>query len=248
MLQERRIIMAKLTGNGLAAFAVSKLGVPYVYGAKGADGKFTQAKFDFLARNYPKVFTFSYKIKAKKLIGKVCCDCSGLISWYTKKVLGSAQLYSTASKRGLIKDVHNAPIGAVLWKEGHVGVYIGDGYCIEEKGIDFGCVKSKISNTKFTHWLTFNYMEYDEPKEPVVISKKKNNPYDKPTTLLIKGSKGEGVKWLQFELCEAGYSCSIDGDFGKNTLAYVKKFQQSCKLTVDGEVGSKTVAALVANK
>ena len=31
--------MAKLTGRGLATFAKSKVGTPYVYGAKGADGK-----------------------------------------------------------------------------------------------------------------------------------------------------------------------------------------------------------------
>ena len=31
----------KLTGKGLADFAISKIGTPYVYGAKGADGKLT---------------------------------------------------------------------------------------------------------------------------------------------------------------------------------------------------------------
>jgi len=238
----------KLTGKGLADFAISKLGVPYVYGAKGADGIFTENRLNNLAKNYPNMFTLVYKSKAKKFIGKVCCDCSGLISWYTNKILGSAQLYSTASKRGLIKDIDKAPIGAVLWHSGHVGVYIGNGYCVEEKGINYGCVKSKISDTRFTHWLTFNYIDYDESKEPVATKTKKNNPYDKPLSLLVKGSKGESVKWLQFELNEAGYNVSIDGVFGKDTLKYVKAFQQSCKITVDGEVGSNTIKALVNDK
>lgn len=240
--------MNKLTGKGLVEFALSKIGTPYVYGAKGADGIFTQAKFDWLSKNYPSVFTPMYKIKAKKLIGKVCCDCSGLISWYTRKVLGSAQLYSTASKRGLIKDISKAPIGAVLWHNGHVGVYIGDGYCIEEKGINYGCVKSKITNTKFTHWLIFNYMDYNEVKEPVSTTVKKVNPYKKPTTNVKLRDKGENVKWIQFELVEAGYKVSIDGIFGKETLKSVKAFQKSCKLTVDGIVGSKTIKAFVADK
>jgi hypothetical protein len=240
--------MQKLTGKGLADFAISKLGVPYVYGAKGSDGIFTQNKLNFLAKNYPKMFTLIYKSKAKRFIGKVCCDCSGLISWYTDKILGSAQLYATASKRGLIKDVDKAPIGSVLWHSGHVGVYIGNGYCVEEKGINYGCVKSKISNTHFTHWLNFSYIEYDEIKSPVVTKKQKTNPYDKPSVVIKYGDKGEDVKWIQFELSEAGYKIGIDGDFGKDTLKYVKAFQQSCKLTADGEVGTNTINAFVRDK
>lgn len=247
---ERRLIMAKLTGKGLAEFAQSKLGINYVYGAKGSDGKFTQTKLDWLARNYKSIFTTSYKSKAKKFIDKVCCDCSGLISWYTGKILGSSQMYSTASKRGLIKDIDKAPIGAVLWKSGHVGVKIDDTYCVEAKGINYGTVKTKISKTKWTHWLLFDYIDYDEvkTKTPVITTKKKINPYNKPTSTIRKGSRGEAVKWIQFELIESGYKLTIDGIFGKTTLKYVKKFQQSSKLVVDGIVGTKTIDALVKAK
>lgn len=241
--------MTKLTGKGLAEFALSKIGTPYVYGAKGADGIFTSSKLDWLSSNYKSVFTSAYIKKAKGFIGKTCCDCSGLNSWYTGKVLGSSQLYSTASKRGLIKDIDNAPIGSILWKSGHVGIYIGDGYCVEAKGINYGTVKSKLTNTKFTHWLVFDYIDYDydEVKISAVTAEKKVNPYRKPTVLLKIGVKGENVMWLQHELSEAGYKVSIDGIFGKNTYKYVKKFQQSSKLTVDGIVGNNTIKALLDN-
>ena len=46
---------------------------------------------------------------------------------------------------------------------------------------------------------------------------------------------------------QAGYSVGtygIDGDFGKDTLAAVKAFQQDRGLKVDGIVGPKTWAAL----
>jgi Putative peptidoglycan-binding domain-containing protein len=231
--------MSNLTGKGLDQFAHTKLGTPYVYGAKGADGVFTQTKLNALAKSYPSMFDAAYIAKAKKFVGKVCCDCSGLISWYTGKVLGSAQLYSAASKRGLIKDIASAPIGAVLWKSGHVGVYIGNGYCIEEKGIDYGCVKSQISNTKFTHWLIFDWMDYDAV---AVSTTKKSNPYAEPTGIVKKGDKGTGVKWVQWELIEAGYNdVTIDGDFGSVTDSTVRKYQQSCKIVADGEVGKTTI-------
>lgn len=239
--------MANLNGKDLVKFAKSKIGTPYVYGAKGADGKFTQQKLNWLAKNYPKVFTTSYIRKAKKFVGQVCCDCSGLISWYTGKVYGSSQLYSKAVKRGTIKTINKAPIGAILWKSGHVGVYIGNGECIEEKGIAYGCVKSKISNTRFTHWLTFDFMDYSEVRE-VEVDEKKTNPYKEPKALIKTGSRGNGVKWLQFELQEAGFKeVSIDGIFGSKTKKGLKSFQKSSKITVDGICGPQTRKALIAD-
>ena len=80
--------MAKLTGAGLAQFAKSKIGTPYVYGAKGAEGALTASRLNTLAKSYPSMFTTSYITKARKFIGKVCTDCSGLQSWYTGKLLG----------------------------------------------------------------------------------------------------------------------------------------------------------------
>jgi hypothetical protein len=229
--------MNKLSGKELAVFALGKIGTPYVYGAKGADGKFTEARLNWLSKNYPSMFTTAYIAKAKKFIGKVCCDCSGLISWYTGKLLGSAQLYSAASKRGLIKDISSAPIGAVLWKSGHVGVYIGNGLCVEEKGIDYGCVKSYVSKTKFTHYLLFDWMDYDSV---IDVDYKELNPYKEPSKVVELGCKGDDVKWVQWELVEAGYKISIDGDFGKKTKEALGKFQASCKITVDYKCGSIT--------
>ena len=153
---------SKLTGIELVKHCKSKIGTPYVFGAKGANGKLTQSFLNSLIKSYPKMFTPIYIKKAEKLVGKVCTDCSGLISWYTGKNIGTDAMNSTATKRGLIKDIRKAPIGAVLWKNGHVGVYIGNGYCIEAKGIDYGTIKSSISNTRFTHWLLFeNLLSYD---------------------------------------------------------------------------------------
>ena len=129
--------MANLTGTGMATFTKAKKGTPYVYGAKGADGVFTQTRLNTLAKMYPSMFTTSYlnKIKRKKLVGKVCTDCSGLISWYTGKVLGSSQLYSQAYARLPISKWQQFAVGTVVWKSGHVGVYLGNGKVVEAKGI-----------------------------------------------------------------------------------------------------------------
>ncbi len=231
--------MSKLTGVELAEHCKSKLGTPYVYGAKGSYGKLTQPHLNSLILAYPDIFTNMYVTKARRLVGQVCTDCSGLISWYTKKIIGSYQMYKTAATKELITTVDKAPIGAVLWRTGHVGVKIDNDYCIEAKGIDYGTVQTKISSTKFTHWLLFENINYDMP---ISISKPLN-PYKEPTETITKGSLGEGVKWVQWELRDAGIDVKIDGDCGPITYQAIKEFQQSCKLVVDGKVGTNTKKA-----
>lgn len=151
-----------LTGKGLVAYVESKLGANYVYGSKME--KLTQARVNSLAKSYPSIFDDAYIAKANKLVGTMCTDCSGLIQGYTKKSNSSASLYSSASKRiGISEDM---PVGTVVWKSGHVGVYIGKGYVIEARGINYGVVKAKLSATKWKYGLLFDYMPCEE-----VISK-----------------------------------------------------------------------------
>ena len=247
--------MGNLTGVGLAQFAKSKIGTPYVYGAKGADGVFTLNRLNTLAKAYPSMFTQSYIEKAKKYVGKVCTDCSGLQSWYTGKVLGSAQLYSTASERIPISEIDRVPVGATLWKSGHVGVYQGNGKVVEAKGINYGTIESNVSATAWKYALLFDYIDYNNTTTETITTQVSQNtgtnPYTEPTTLLRQGDNGEGVKWVQWELVEAGYDLTpyggIDGIFGSGTELLVKKFQQSCKISADGIVGTDTRRAFLAN-
>lgn len=65
--------------------------------------------------------------------------------------------------------------------------------------------------------------------------------------LLKSGCRGDDVKDLQAELQRRGYNIGkygVDGKFGNDTKAAVKKFQKDNKLTQDGKVGKNTAHAL----
>lgn len=65
------------------------------------------------------------------------------------------------------------------------------------------------------------------------------------STVLKKGMKGPEVRKLQQDLTNKGYSTKgVDGIFGPNTEAAVKRFQQANNIKADGVVGEATKKAL----
>jgi len=89
------------------------------------------------------------------------------------------------------------------------------------------------------------------PKTPAKKEASKKTVKDNPTfssTPLKKGMKGAEVKKLQQTLTNKGYSTKgIDGIFGSNTEAAVKKFQKANNIKADGVVGESTKKALSSN-
>lgn len=151
-----------LTNIGLVEFVKTKLGTPYVYGAKGK--VLTQANFNYLQNTYgPKMVWNSDKNK----VGHVCVDCSGLISWYTGKLKGSTAFMSESNAQP-INTISLAPPGVAVWRQGHIGVYIGNGEIIEARGSAYGVVRTKVAQRDFTHWFKLNDIEYVEGDNEMV--------------------------------------------------------------------------------
>lgn len=152
------------TVAGLIEHCKSKLGTPYVFGAKGEI--LTKAGLDRLARENPGTYTSAYKTKASKFVGQHCTDCSGLISWYTGRIRGSWDYKESADKAIGIDRLDETMVGWALWKPGHIGVYIGDGWCIEAKGINYGTIESKVSSTAWQEVLKLHDIDYTAVPAP----------------------------------------------------------------------------------
>ncbi len=165
----------KMTGKELVAFCRSKIGTAYMYGMKGK--VMTEANFQYLYHLYGSKFV---PWSDHKKVGQVCVDCSGLIGWACGVALSSAGWHAKAKQEGHVYSIGSlakAPVGALLWCEGHIGVYIGkeNGVhtYIAADGSKYGTRKAPISANKFTHWLLVESVFDYETEDKEVVEKKK---------------------------------------------------------------------------
>lgn len=186
----------------------------------------------------------------KRWIGHNVVDCSGIFSWAFKQLggycyHGSNTMYKSycTSKGKLTSSTALKPGYAVFTgtedAHDHVGLFIGDGWVIEARGTQYGVVKTKLSDKKWTYWGELKGVDY------AGTSSGGSPGTARPT--LRKGDKGEAVAEMQGLLAGRGYDLGkygIDGDFGSATEKAVKAFQKDVGLTADGVVGAKTWAAL----
>lgn len=148
------------TSRELIEFCRGKLGTPYVFGMKGQ--VLTEALLKQLASENPKVYTPQYITKARGFMGKHCTDCSGLITWCTGILRGSVNYKETAVEVQPIGALNESMKGWALWKPGHIGVYIGNGTCIEAKGINYGTVETRAQDTPWVSVLKLRDIDYSE--------------------------------------------------------------------------------------
>lgn len=151
------------TNVGLVAYAKAQLGLPYWYATFGNIA--TEELYKSKKNQYPKYYKReSYKQGWEHQYGKRVHDCVGLIKGYLwSETPTSKPKYNVAqdvSANGMLTEcktkgkISTMPdiAGVLVFFDGHVGVYIGDGYVIEARGHDYGVVKTKLSARPWTDW------------------------------------------------------------------------------------------------
>lgn len=111
-------------------------------------------------------------------------------------------------------------------------------YALEIKKAGFA-TSSKYSETIMSYIKGYNLEQFDG---------KDINPYKLTTSLMKNGSRGESVKWLQYELNKHGANLKVDGIYGKLTELAVVLYQKDNKLLADGKAGPVTLLSLKNNQ
>ena len=206
----------------------------------------------------------------------LCADCIGLIKGFVWTNGGENVLESIGKPEQLFKNVYcshgmpdksangmynyaksigldNGDISTIpeipglgLHKDGHAGVYIGNGLVVEERGGTYGCVISKLNERPWLHWYKIPVIDYGDGAA-VTPAKPSETTIKLGARTLKNGMSGDDVKELQKLLNKVMKSnLSEDGKFGPATMAAVQAFQAKYGQTVDGVYGPKTHAALMS--
>lgn len=154
-------------------FAADK-GWGYVYGTYGT--VLDTSLFESKIQQYPDEVGGHQDFIKENWLGKRTADCVGLIkgySWYDVQGqttilvsngmsdIGADTMYENATEKGTIDTIPET-LGLAVWKEGHIGVYIGEGKVVEAFGTTTGVIRSELSNGGWTHWLKIPYITYLE--------------------------------------------------------------------------------------
>ena len=174
------------TAQGLVEYVKSCMKVPHIYLWDGNGQYVTTELVNELAAQYPDWYTPEKKAVRLTLADKGIrgWDCIGIIKGYVwndyhqdntalyseENDYSTRTLIKAAKIQGPIEDMPEKP-GLILWKPGHVGVYIGDGQVIDVACIIHatdithhvgGIQQLPIEATAWTHWLEYPGIDYSE--------------------------------------------------------------------------------------
>lgn len=165
------------TAQELTEYAISKANKPktiYVLGTFGQE--FTSALLEQKCRQLP--FNRENRAFLTGFVdqGYQAFDCCGLMkaflwddnpgNYNAAEDENEAMMYARATVKGNINTLPETP-GTLVFMQGHVGVYIGNGYCVEatpnnEKG--WGVIKTPLKGRGWTTWAQYKRISYDKPK------------------------------------------------------------------------------------
>lgn len=131
----------------------------------------------------------------------------------------------------------------------HTGIVVGvtDTTIRTVEGNSGNKVSLRTYSRSYYAIIGYGHPRYDADTATKTTTKKEAKTVKVELPILSKGSKGAAVKALQRMLYCLGYvnidgkaRISVDGSFGSNTEAAVKRYQKNAAIGVDGIVGEKT--------
>ena len=146
----------------------------YVWGSHG--NVLTANELKKLEKTFGSHVTDKEEYIKSHWLGRRTSDCVGLIKgygWYDEtsgtikygtngmKDVTADGMFNAAVEKGPISTMPDIP-GIAVWHQGHIGVYIGNGYVIHAANTYDGVIKTPITSSGWTHWLKVPYINYIE--------------------------------------------------------------------------------------
>lgn len=194
------------TNLGLVAYAETALakGWGYVWGTYGLVMSETllQAKI----KQYPDMVGRYQTLIRQKWMNKRTADCIGLIKAYlwdagsgiaydAKTDVNVGGMVNAAKEKGKIETLPEIA-GVCVYKQGHIGIYIGSGQVIEAYSTSLGVIKTPLRGAGWTGWLKVPYIEYPAKEltlEEAIDYLAKGNYVDSPDYWKQNAQKGKSV-------------------------------------------------------
>jgi hypothetical protein len=167
--------------SGLLAHCKQALknNVQYVYGAKMK--VLTYAEIKALQNTYGKSYIWDSDLNKA---GKLCCDCSGLISSYTGVARSSSSYADTATASATIAQLKadwSKYVGWGIWLKGHIGVVSDtEGYYYAMDGSARNMVHLPISKNSWVKVIKLKDIDYAKEVTKVEIKS-----YDEAIKVLV---------------------------------------------------------------
>lgn len=154
-------------------------------------------------------------------------------------------------------DFNKIEVGEVVWIKGHIGVYIGDGLCVEcvakwRDGVQITAVKNILQNSSFNSrkWTKHGKLPYIE-----YIAEQVKENEDKPSVTVLQWQKAAIADGFKL-------TSGADGIWGKECESVAKKaickkrvtykyksltklVQTAVGVKADGKFGEDTKAAVI---
>lgn len=149
----------------------------YVWGSHG--NVLTANELKRLEKTFGSHVTDKEEYIKSHWLGRRTSDCVGLIKgygWYDEtrgtikygtngmKDVTADGMFNATVEKGPISTMPDIP-GIAVWHQGHIGVYIGNGYVIHAANTYDGVIKTPITSSGWTHWLKVPYINYIEETE-----------------------------------------------------------------------------------
>lgn len=120
--------------------------------------------------------------------GKLVYKLDGLPDVSANGMLAAAQEKGAIGSMPEIK-------GLIVWKKGHVGVYIGSGEVVESHGTKSGVIKTiltkTVNETNWTNWFKCPFIDYVQESIGSYVVKKGDTPWS-----IAKRFLGDGRRYL----------------------------------------------------